>query len=52
MLHSSPGIKTSTLSIGRGVRVKEETDLAVITLAVRFIPPTTANAVRKLHVPL
>lgn len=43
-------LKTSSLSKcrGRGVRVKKESDLAVITLGVRFIPPTTANAVKKI----
>lgn len=30
--------------------MKKESDLAVITLGVRFIPPTTANDVRKLYV--
>lgn len=30
--------------------MQKESDLAVITLEARFTPPTTANAVRKLHV--
>ena len=35
---------------GRGVRVKKESDLAVVTLGVRFIPATTENAARKLYI--